>query len=75
MSNYLLNTLSGIISTQISLTDTLSTNYYNSQQIDQKLSGIPQLKQLQLDNLVRMTNEQINSYYDQVSDLENSFDF
>lgn len=72
MPNYLFNTLSGIISSQTLLADTLSTNYYNSQEIDQKLSGI---SQLQVQNLVFMTQEEINHYYNQASDLQNSFDF
>lgn len=39
----LFNTLSGIISSQIQLTNIINQNYYNSSIIDDKLSGLTQL--------------------------------
>lgn len=70
MTNYLFNTLSGIISSQTIMINTLSANYYSSKEIDQKISGV-----LQLDNLVQMNEEEINNYYNQVLQLSSSFDF
>ena len=92
----LFNTLSTVISSQIQLTNILSSNYYKQSVIDDKLSGLTELDQnmdtfdealqelsSKLDALSGpvqpdmscITSGQLNTHYNNVSDLENAFDF
>ena len=92
----LFNTLSTVISSQIQLTNILSSNYYKQSVIDDKLSGLTELDQnmdtfdealqelsSKLDalsgpvqpDMSYITSGQLNTHYNNVSDLENAFDF
>lgn len=92
----LFNTLSTVISSQIQLTNILSSNYYKQSVIDDKLSGLIELDQnmdtfdetlqelsAKLDalsgpaqpDMSYITSGQLDKHYNNVSNLENAFDF